>query len=124
MIAFEHPMVLLLALPWVVFWWWLARLQKRAFGWIEDNVAERFRSTLSLYTRRSLRGRLFALLAMGLLLAVAGARPVTSGEAEVTAAGGRLLVIFDASASMYANDFTGETPPPASSSPDRSRARW
>lgn len=104
MSAFDHPALLLLALPWLVFWGWLVRRQESALETVERLVSPRFRTLFSRYGRRSLRGHLAAILALGLLLVVAGARPTLRGGREAVAEKGRVLLILDASASMYAGD--------------------
>lgn len=114
--SFEHGFVLWLAIPWLAGCWWFARVQRGAVDWLDANVHERFRSHLTAYSRRSLRWHLALLTVMGLLLVVAGARPVLRGEGEAAAEGARVLLVLDASASMYANDvgeleLGGEAPP-------------
>jgi len=103
-IHFEHPLALWLALPWLAFGLYFWRLQYRAWRWIEARVAARFRPLLSRYDRRSLPRHMLLLLLAGLLLIAAAARPSTAGDAEVAAADGPLVLVFDASASMYAED--------------------
>lgn len=107
MIDIEHPLALWLAVPWLVAGWWFAIRQLRAVEWLRAHVSERFRALLSAYSARSLRWHLFLLIAMGLLLIVAGGRPTISGRGEGGAEGGRVLLIFDGSASMKATDVEG-----------------
>ncbi len=103
MIGFEQPLLLaVLGLPWLVFWGWFARLQGRALAWVRAHVSRRFRGALTAYSRRTLRWHLALLLVMGLLLVVAAAGPGVSGRAEVLEEGGRVLLLLDASSSMYA----------------------
>ncbi len=102
-IALAHPWILWLALPWLlgmlVYW----RLQRQAQVWIGARVAPRFRH---LFTRLSPRGagrHTLLLVAMGLCLIVAAAGPWRDGSGEARAHG-RVLILVDASASMYATD--------------------
>lgn len=104
MIGFQHPLVLLLALPWWLGWLAFARLQRRALGWVEDHVAPRFRRQLTAHDGRSLRWHLRLLLVMGLVLVVAAAGPVARGGGETAGTEGELLLVIDASASMQASD--------------------
>ncbi len=104
MIAFELSTALWLAVPWLAVWWWLSRKQRQTLDWIGANVSERFQSSLTAYTPRFLRWHLLFLLAMGLLLVVAAARPTLAGRGEAAPEKGRVLLILDASASMNAED--------------------
>ena len=106
--SFEHPYVLWLAPVWIVMCWWFARSQRRGVDWIDAHTSARFRAVLTLYTRLSLRWHMALLTATGLLLVAAGARPMLSGRGEATHETGRVLLIFDASASMNATDLDAE----------------
>jgi len=103
-IAFEAPAWLWLALPGLLGWWLFARVQRRALAWLQAHVAKRFRPRLSVYSRGSLMLHMGLLLVMGLALIAAAAGPFASGETETVSATGRLLLLVDASASMYAED--------------------
>ncbi len=107
MITFEHGWLAWLALPWLAFWWWFATRQNRSWRWVEANVSSRFRRALTVHSARSLRWHLGLLLVAGLLLIAAATRPTASGRAELVPAGGRILLLFDGSASMNASDVEG-----------------
>ncbi len=108
---FHAPLLLWMTLPWLLACLVFARTQQRALGWVIANISERFRSRFSVHTPASLGWHLTLLAAMGLLLIVAAARPYRPGEAEIEAERSRVVLIFDASASMYATDAgEGETP--------------
>lgn len=102
--SWEHPLLLALALPWLLFLLWLGRLQGRACTWVRSHVAPRFRRTLTAYTPLTLRLHLLLLLGMGLLLIVAAAQPTIAGGKVDKEEGGQVLLLVDASASMMASD--------------------
>ncbi len=104
MIAFVRPELLLLALPWIAFWVWFARRQRRSCEWVWENVHERFRERFTLYRRENLGRRMAALLALGLLLVLAAAGPAVRGETEVRELASRVVLLLDGSASMLADD--------------------
>ena len=104
MIDFLRPQLLLLALPWVAFWLWFARRQRRSCEWVWANVHERFHARFTLYRRETLARRLALLLALGLLLVVAAAGPGAPGEVEVRELSSRVVLLLDGSASMLADD--------------------
>lgn len=102
--GFADPFAFVLVLPLALGWWLFARRQERALRWVRRNVAKRFRGRFSVHSARSLRRHLRSVLTMGLLLVATVARPFWWGEAEVNVAGSRILLILDASASMFASD--------------------
>jgi hypothetical protein len=104
MIAFVRPELLLLALPWIGFWLWFARRQRRSCAWVWANVHERFHRRFTTYRPRTLGRRLAVLLLLGLLLVVAAAGPVARGETEVRELASRVVLLLDGSASMLADD--------------------
>ncbi|MFQ5527333.1 MAG: VWA domain-containing protein [Thermoanaerobaculia bacterium] len=104
MSGFESPLLLWLAAPGLVLWWLFARIQRRAFSWLEARVSPRFRSSISLYRPWTLRLHLFLLLAMGAALILSAAGPFNRGKTEMLQATGRLLFLVDGSASMWAED--------------------
>jgi len=105
--SFEHPVALWLVLPWALFAFWFWRRQRRSLASIEKRVDRRFRPLLSAYDRGSLRRHVFLLTAMGAFL-IAAAAGLRWGDAEPRGIDrGRLLLLVDASASMYANDLEG-----------------
>jgi hypothetical protein len=104
MISFVDQSVLWLLVPLVLGIWSLSRIQNAALTWLEANVSSRFRQRFSVYTRSSLRRHMVMLAFMGALLIVAGAGPSRPGKAEATAIDGRVLLLVDASASMFADD--------------------
>jgi tetratricopeptide (TPR) repeat protein len=103
-IAFVRPQLLLLALPWVVFWIWFARRQRRSCEWVWQHVHDRFRERFTLYRQQTLGRRLALLLVLGLLLVLAAAGPTARGETEVRELTGRVVLLLDGSASMLADD--------------------
>ncbi len=111
--SFAEPVWLLLAVPCVAFWWLLRRQQSRALDAIDEHISTRFRPTVTLHSRASIERHLALLLAIGLVLVLAGAGPEPSGGASDTSDGSRVLLLIDASASMYASD----VPPLPSGSP-------
>lgn len=110
-LAFERGWVLALAVPWLLFGFYLRHRQLAAMGRLEASVSERFRSRFTSHSRGSLELHLLFLQVLGLLLILAAAGPTLKGEAEITAEGGRVLLLVDASASMNASDVEqGEAP--------------
>ncbi len=105
MIDFREPGLLLaLGVPWVLVFWRFAAVQRLSVAWIEAHAAPRFRGRLTRYHGRNLRPHLAVLFLLGSALVAAAAGPVLPGEAEVAAAGGRVVLLLDASASMAAED--------------------
>ena len=105
--SFLSPGLLLtLGIAWCLVFWRFAVAQRRAVRWVEAQVAPRFRPLLTAYRRSNLALHLSLVFVLGLLLVVAAAGPGESGEGEATVAGGRLLLLLDASASMAADDAT------------------
>jgi len=102
-IRFDEPLLLLLALPWLLFGLYFVRAQHRACRWIWRHVGERVRARLTLYTPRSLALSMALLVAVGLLLVVAAAGPSWPGG-EVRDLTARVVLLLDASASMRATD--------------------
>ena len=102
--SFLRPQLLLLVLPWVAFWIWFARCQRRSCEWVWEHVHERFRECFTLYRRQTLGRRLAALLILGLLLILAAAGPTVRGETEVRELASRVVLLLDGSASMLATD--------------------
>jgi tetratricopeptide (TPR) repeat protein len=110
-IGFREPFLLLaLGAPWAVVFWRFAAAQRRTVAWLDVHAAPRFRGRLSRYRRGNLRAHLALLFLLGAGLVVAAAGPVLPGEATVAAAGGRVVLVLDASASMAAQDPV--VPPP------------
>lgn len=103
-VGFEYPVLLLLAVPWLVFWGVFFWQQRRALVWIDTHVAPRFRALITCHSRRSLDHHLGLIAWMGLCLVIAAAGPYFDGRSEVIARGGPLLLVLDGSASMYATD--------------------
>ncbi|HMB52023.1 MAG TPA: VWA domain-containing protein, partial [Thermoanaerobaculia bacterium] len=95
-----------LAAAWALFVLWpFAAVQRRAVAWAKENAAPRFRRAVTRYGGVRLGLHLALLLVLGALLAVAAAGPVAPGVAETTGgAGGRVLLLLDASVSMRATD--------------------
>ena len=104
MIGFARSELLLLALPWLLFWLWWMRRQRASCEWVWENVHERFRERFTLYRRETLGRRLAVLLALGLLLVLAAAGPRARGETEVRELASRVVLLLDGSASMLADD--------------------
>jgi len=103
-IVFVRPQLLLLALPWIAFWIWFARRQRRSCEWIWQRVHERFRDRFTVYRRETLARRMAVLLILGLLLVLAAAGPAVRGETEVRELASRVVLLLDGSASMLADD--------------------
>ncbi len=120
---FQAPLLLWLALPWLVGWLLYARAQRRALAWVLGNVSRRFRSRFSVHTPATLGWHLRLLAMMGLLLIVAAARPYRPGAAEIEAERARVVLIFDASASMFATDL-GTPAPGADATSEQSQNRF
>ncbi|MDX1503996.1 MAG: VWA domain-containing protein, partial [Thermoanaerobaculia bacterium] len=123
MIVFDHPQALWLLVPWALFCLVFGRLQTRALAWVERRVAPRHRRRFTGHRRRSLLVHLGLVTLAGALLLLAAAGPALPGGAAARGPGSVLLVI-DASASMYAGDVTLTG---ADSEPLKSRlevARW
>lgn len=114
MIGFERPLVLALALPWFVFGLYFRHRQLAALARLEILVSKRFRRRFTCHSKGSLKRHLLFLQVVGLLLVLAAAGPTLPGDLEVTAEGGRVLLLIDASASMNAGDveaiFEGDPP--------------
>ena len=106
MIAFKAPVLLLLALPWLAFLLYFGYRQRRALTQIEGTISPRFRAPFTTHSHSSLLYHLLLLAGLGLLLVVAAAGPQVPGDLEITAQGGRVLLLVDASASMYAEDIS------------------
>lgn len=107
MSGFRDPLLLLvLGAAWTAVFWRFAAAQRRTVAWIDAHAAPRFRGGLTRYSRRNLVPHLVLLFLLGLGLVAAAAGPVAPGEATVTAAEGRVVLLLDASASMAAQDPT------------------
>ena len=104
----ELPWVLGLAVPWFLLWLWLRRIQRGTVDWITLHVADRFRRTWTVHGSRSLEWHLRLLLVMGLLLIVAAARPTLVGRTDAVSETVRVLVVLDASASMWTDDISDD----------------
>lgn len=102
---FVRPHWLLLAPVWLALVWRLTRHELAAFRWLDERVGERFRTRYTSFSsERAVRRRGWCLAASGALLAVAAAGPSFDGELEVKAEGSDVVVLLDASQSMYATD--------------------
>jgi tetratricopeptide (TPR) repeat protein len=101
---FEHPELFWLALIYLPAWLLLLRRQRSALAEVERHVTPRFRRLLTSYTRRSLDSHLLFLLLLAGILTAAAAGPYTRTPAEAATAPPRLLLLIDASASMFASD--------------------
>ncbi|MEO1087695.1 MAG: vWA domain-containing protein, partial [Acidobacteriota bacterium] len=100
-----RPHWLLLALPRLALVWLATRRERSAFRWLERRVGERFRPSYTAFaSERAVRRRGWWLSALGVLLAVAAAGPSFDGEVEVKAEGSDVVILLDASQSMYATD--------------------
>ncbi len=104
MTGFVAQELLWLVLPCLVLWWLFAQVQRRALDWLGAHVAPRFRGLISVYGPLSLRLHLALLLLMALALVIAAAGPFSRGKTETVTATGRLLLVIDGSASMFATD--------------------
>ncbi|MDY7093625.1 MAG: vWA domain-containing protein, partial [Acidobacteriota bacterium] len=104
MIYFAEPGWLLLVLPLTLVGWIFARMHLAALAWVETRVAPRRRHRLTRHRRRSLMAHLGLLGLCALLLIVALARPQLPRGGEATVRDGRVLLLLDGSASMYAED--------------------
>lgn len=122
MMGFEAASWLWLALPVFGLWWLFAGVQRRALAWLDENVAPRFRARFSIYGRRSLWLHLSLLLLMALALVMAAAGPFARGKTEAISTSGRLLLLVDGSASMWAEDVE-PVEPEAAEPTDRSLRR-
>ncbi|MEO1367868.1 MAG: vWA domain-containing protein, partial [Acidobacteriota bacterium] len=105
---FFRPHWLLLAPAWLALIWWVTRRELAAFRWLDERLGERFRPRYTSFaSERSVRRRGWGLAALGTLLAVAAAGPSFDGEVEVKEEGSDVVVLLDASQSMYATDVDG-----------------
>jgi hypothetical protein len=104
MIHFAELRWLLLLLPLVLLAVLFARVHLQALAWVEARVAPRRRHRLSRHGRGSLAVHLMLLLLCALLLLAALARPQLPRGGEAKVRDGRVLLLLDASASMYAED--------------------
>ena len=107
MIAFERPHVWIAALPWLLFCIWLAWAQATALIQARRRVAPRFLARVTRYSRSSLALHLLAILALGLALLLMVAEPVRRQRPDPGGGEARVLLLIDASASMYATDVEG-----------------
>ncbi|HEY5377743.1 MAG TPA: VWA domain-containing protein [Polyangiaceae bacterium] len=106
MIHFQHPAVLLLLLPLVVFAWWLGRSGRPSA--VAHSNTELVRELAK--TRRTRWGRILPLLRWisGALFVVALARPnIEHHHAEVHSSGVDIMLAIDVSGSMQAQDMLG-----------------
>ena len=106
MIHFQHPAVLLLLLPLVVFAWWLGRSGRPSA--VAHSNTELVRELAK--TRRTRWGRILPLLrwVSGALFVVALARPnIQHRHAEVHSSGVDIMLAIDVSGSMQAQDMLG-----------------
>lgn len=104
MSGFERPAVWVGALPWAAFCVWLAWTQATARAEARRRVAPRFLTRVTRYSLGSLATHVAALLALGLGLLLMIAEPVVPRRPGPGAGAGRVLLLIDASASMYATD--------------------
>lgn len=108
MSGFERPIVWMAALPWLAFCVWLAWTQGTALTEARRRIAARSLARVTRYSRGSLTAHVAALMALGLGLLWMTAEPTTRqrpGSGAASGAGaGRVLLLIDASASMYATD--------------------
>ncbi|HEY3666603.1 MAG TPA: VWA domain-containing protein [Polyangiaceae bacterium] len=106
MIHFQHPAVLLLLIPLVVFAWWLGRSGRPSA--VTHSNTELVREVAK--TRRTRWGRILPLLrsVSGALFVVALARPsIEQRHAEVHSSGVDIMLAMDVSGSMQAQDMLG-----------------
>ncbi|HEX3853161.1 MAG TPA: VWA domain-containing protein [Polyangiaceae bacterium] len=106
MIHFQHPAVLLLLIPLVVFAWWLGRSGRPSA--VAHSNTELVRELAK--TRRTRWGRILPLLrwVSGALFVVALARPnIEHHHAEVHSSGVDIMLAIDVSGSMQAQDMLG-----------------
>ncbi|HEY1534869.1 MAG TPA: VWA domain-containing protein [Polyangiaceae bacterium] len=106
MIHFQHPAVLLLLLPLVLFAWWLGRSGRPSA--VAHSNTELVRELAK--TRRTRWGRILPLLrwVSGALFVVALARPnIEHHHAEVHSSGVDIMLAMDVSGSMQAQDMLG-----------------
>jgi Ca-activated chloride channel family protein len=106
MIHFQHPAVLLLLIPLVVFAWWLGRSGRPSA--VTHSNTELVRELAK--TRRTRWGRILPLLrsVSGALFVVALARPsIEQRHAEVHSSGVDIMLAMDVSGSMQAQDMLG-----------------
>ncbi len=113
-LAFTRPLVLWLSVPWLALGLFVGREQLVAWRRLRSLVSARFLPRLTRHDEKSLRRYLAWWQVLGLLLLLAAAGPTVPGDVEVTAEGGRLLLLLDGSASMKASDvepvLAGEAP--------------
>ncbi len=106
MIHFQHPAVLLLLLPLMLFAWWLGRSGRPSA--VAHSNTELVRELAK--TRRTRWGRILPLLrwVSGALFVVALARPnIEHHHAEVHSSGVDIMLAIDVSGSMQAQDMLG-----------------
>lgn len=106
MIHFQHPAVLLLLIPLVLFAWWLGRAGRPSA--VAHSNIELVRELAK--TRRSRWGRILSLLRWigAALFVLALARPnIERRHAEVHSSGVDIMLAMDVSGSMQAQDMVG-----------------
>ncbi|MEM1177664.1 MAG: VWA domain-containing protein [Acidobacteriota bacterium] len=106
---FLRPEWLLAALVWLAVVWFATGRQVRAFRWLEERIGERFRPRYTSYASVwQVRRHGWLIAALGALLALAAAGPSFEGDVDVEAAGSDVILLLDASQSMYATDLESE----------------
>ena len=106
-LAVSAPELLLLSLPCLLLWLWLLRAQRQAMRELEEQVDAQFRPHLTRHSWLSLHRHLALLLFLALLLVLAAAGPTLTAGRRTTGAP-RVLLMIDASASMFAQDVEGQ----------------
>ena len=107
MMGFDRLGAFLLVLPWLAFGIYFSLGQFKALRSLEERIAPRFRPRFTVHRPSSLGMHLALLGFLGLTLIFASAKPTVPGDTEITAEGGRVLLLIDASASMNAQDVAG-----------------
>jgi len=107
--TFETPWILLLAPVLLAALAPLARRQLEALQEIDLHCAPRFRSVLTTHDRKSLIRHLLFLGVLLMLLIGAGAHPSLPGSERGVAGAVRLVLLLDASTSMWATDVESMT---------------